>query len=596
MKRTTTFIASILFAVSLSAQINPVKISKNLDIAEKEKVIRSGDEVLSHLMINPNPYIFSNKSSKGSTETEIGYTTYDLQTNSSVQNRLVVHEDGTMSAAWTISEEMNSSWTDRGTGYNYFDGTSWSQNGAGQPGSQNPRLEDSRVGWPSLLALENGGECAITHSTENSYLNIASRGSIGSGTWTNTNISEDYLIWNRSAVGGPDGNSIHLVALTEPMGTNWSGQLYNGVNGALLYYRSLDGGVTWDITNMQLLEMDSLNFIGFNGDNYAIAAKGETIALAYFNGWADSFILKSTDNGDTWTKTIFIDFPVDLYDLDSGVDLDADGTTDTMYSTTGSGAILIDNNDIVHVTYGDMRILDTDLSDGSSSYFPGTNGLMYWNENIGADTSGGTMVGPSLWNHENGIYIGASEDIDQSGTLDILEGGNYGTGLSTMPNMGIDANGVIWVSYSSAVENVVSVDGQNFRHIYITKSTDGGTTWSQSVDITPHDDWDGMQECVYGSMYPVVDDKIRIVYQKDFEPGNTLGADADIVDWNATVYLEVDTVGLFATSTSILEENNLYELNDNKIFDILGREWKSKFTDLPKGIYIRNGKKVFKTK
>ena len=86
------------------------------------------------------------------------------------------------------------------------------------------------------------------------------------------------------------------------MGTNWSGQLYNGVNGALLYYRSLDGGVTWDITNMQLLEMDSLNFIGFGGDNYAIAAKGETIALAYFNGWADSFILKSTDNGDTLTN------------------------------------------------------------------------------------------------------------------------------------------------------------------------------------------------------------------------------------------------------------------------------------------------------
>jgi len=596
MKRTTTFIASILFAVSLSAQINPIKISKNLDIAEKEKVIRSGDEMLSYLMINPNPYIFSNISPKGSTETEIGYTTYDLQTNNSVQNRLIIHEDGTMSATWTISEEMNSSWTDRGTGYNYFDGTSWSQNGAGQPGSQNPRLEDSRAGWPSLLALENGGECAISHSTENSYLNIASRGSIGSGTWTNTNISEDYLIWNRSAVGGPDGNSIHLVALTEPMGTNWSGQLYNGVNGAILYYRSLDGGVTWDITNMQLLEMDSLNFIGFGGDNYAIAAKGETIALAYFNGWADSFILKSTDNGDTWTKTIFIDFPVDLYDIDSGIDLDADGTTDTMYSTTGSGAILIDNNDMVHVTYGDMRILDADLSDDQSSYFPGTNGLMYWNENIGADTSGGTFISSSLWDHGNGIYIGGSEDIDQSGTLDILEGGNYGSGLSTMPNMGIDANGVIWVSYSSAVENIVSVDGQNFRHIYITKSTDGGTTWSESVDITPQDDWDGMQECVYGSMYPVVDDKIRIVYQKDFEPGNTLGADADIVDWNATVYLEVDTVGLFSTSTSILEENNLYEVNDNKIFDILGREWKSNFADLPKGIYIRNGKKVFKTK
>jgi len=596
MKKTFTFIASFLFVASLYAQINPIKISKSLDIVEKEKVIRSGDEVLSHLMINPNPYTFSNTSSKASTEIEIGYTTYDLQTNNSVQNRLVVHEDGTMSAAWTISEELNSTWSDRGTGYNYFDGTSWSQNGASSPGSQNPRLEDSRVGWPSLLKLGNGGECAITHSTQNSYLNIASRSTIGSGTWSNINISEDYLIWNRSAVGGPDGNSIHLIALTEPSGGTFTGTPYEGLDGALLYYRSLDGGVSWDIQNMILPGMDSTNFTGYGGDNYAIAAKGETIAFAYFNGWADSFIMKSTDNGDTWTKTIFIDFPVDLYDIDSGIDQDADGTIDTMYSTTGSGAILIDNNDMVHVTYGDMRILDADLTDAGSSYFPGTNGLMYWNENIGVDTSGGSMVSPSLWDHGNGLYIAQSEDLDQSGTLDILEGGNYGSGLSTMPNMGIDANGVIWVSFSSAVENIVNVDGQNFRHIYITKSTDGGLTWSASVDVTPHDDWDGMQECVYGSMYPIVDDKIRIVYQKDFEPGNTLGADADIVDWNATVYLEIDTLGLFSTNTSIIEENHIHPVNDNKIFDILGREWKSKFENLPKGVFIRNGKKMFKTK
>ena len=40
-----------------------------------------------------------------------------------VQNRIVVHDNGTMSAAWTMSSELNSSWSDRGTGYNYFDGT-----------------------------------------------------------------------------------------------------------------------------------------------------------------------------------------------------------------------------------------------------------------------------------------------------------------------------------------------------------------------------------------------------------------------------------------------------------------------------------------
>ena len=45
-------------------------------------------------------------------------------------------------------------------------------------------------------------------------------------------------------------------------------------------------------------------------------------------------------------------------------------------------------------------------------------------------------------------------------------------------------------------------------------------------------------------MNNIVDDKIRIVYQKDFEPGLARG-DEDIIDLNEIVYLEIDTAGLF---------------------------------------------------
>ena len=33
----------------------------------------------------------------------------------------------------------------------------------------------------------------------------------------------------------------------EPHGGTWTGQLWHGLNGALLYFRDLDGGVNWDI-------------------------------------------------------------------------------------------------------------------------------------------------------------------------------------------------------------------------------------------------------------------------------------------------------------------------------------------------------------
>lgn len=55
-----------------------------------------------------------------------------------------------------------------------------------------------------------------------------------------------------------------------------------------------------------------------------------------------------------------------------------------------------------------------------------------------------------------------------------------------------------------------------------------------------------------------------------------------------------DTGGGGATTIPelTLEKENI----DMRIFDVLGREWKRSFANLPKGIYIINGRKVLKTK
>ena len=82
-------------------------------------------------MVNP-AYTFYSGNSKNTTEVEIGWTSYDL-INNSVQNRILVHDDGTMSAVWTMSAELNSVWSDRGTGYNFYDGSSWSVSSPNPP-------------------------------------------------------------------------------------------------------------------------------------------------------------------------------------------------------------------------------------------------------------------------------------------------------------------------------------------------------------------------------------------------------------------------------------------------------------------------------
>ena len=606
MKKTTTLIASFFFAVILSAQIVPGQNHKGSIKAIDDQKIMKGDENLSHLMLHPNPHthaVMNSKSSSFPSEV-IGYTTYDLQSNGSVQNRLDVHDDGTISAGWTMSKEFNTTYSDRGTGYNYFDGTSWI-NQIVQPTDQVDRIETSRVGWASVFGLGNGEERVITHSTSLNVLNQASRTSIGTGAWTDANIGEFYMIWNRSVAGGLDGNTIHMIALTEPMGTGWSGSLYNGLNGALLYFRSQDGGAIWDIDTMQLPTMDTAHFLGFSADDYAISAKGETVVVAYFNDWGDSFIVKSTDNGDSWTNTTFLNFPHDKYAIDEGLDLDSDGILDQVYSTDNSGALIIDDQGMAHVFYGIMMYADDDLSDGSSSWFPLTNGIAYWNESYGADNTPPTVHAgdTSLWYSDmmNDHWIAEAPDLNGDpnvGGVDEVGGyALYYRSQASMPSAGLSSNGEIYMTFSGYTETVDN-GSQVFRHIYVTKSTDGGTTWKTPVDITPHDDWDGMQECVYGSLSPVVDDKLRLIYQLDFEPGLAVQGDEDLVDWNAIHFLEVDTVGLFDNTTppvSILEAEDFNNRN-GRVFDILGREWKTNFADLPQGMYIIDGKKVFKNK
>ena len=50
------------------------------------------------------------------------------------------------------------------------------------------------------------------------------------------------------------------------------------------------------------------------------------------------------------------------------------------------------------------------------------------------------------------------------------------------------------------------------------------------------------------------------------------------------------------SSTAITEITIEKEIKENRIFDVLGRQWNVSFVDLPKGVYIINNRKVLKTK
>jgi hypothetical protein len=458
-------------------------------------------------------------------ETIIGLTQYDLQSNGAVQNRLA-KTGNQLSAAWTMS--LNATpFADRGTGYNFGDNGSWDE----EPFA---RLESDRVGWPSMIHTAGGKEIAITHAAF-APLNMVSR-DVNSGSWSESSIPTDVpdgMLWPRATAGGEDGNSLHVIAITTPVAND--GAVYQGVDGAILYYRSLDQGETWDIQDLLLPQLDSTQFLGFDGDSYAIHARGNKVAFAVFGDLMDSFVMISEDNGDTWTYTSLVDFPVDLYEVDAGLpeigdDWNEDGLFQEFFNTDGAGAILIDQEGQVHVTYGEMYYMDDDLTDTNFSYFPGVNGLRYWNEGFGPDSS---------------QTIAYTYDLDESGALELEDDlPLYFVGLSALPSMGCDEANNLYVSYHALMESHTN-GTQNFRHIYVVNSQDGGTTWSteNACDLTPDEDFDEV-EYIFASMAPDVDDNIHIIYQRDFEPGLHVRGDEDPVDVNDIVYLEMPVASL----------------------------------------------------
>lgn len=449
---------------------------------------------------------------------QIGMTNYDMQSNSSVARRIYYNEaDGSMAATWIQYQgsTMPGSPT-RGTGYNYFDGTEW-VNGEGVATT----VEGStRTGWGNLAVTAGGKQVVISHGANDL---VMASGSYGSTTWTVGNVpsSTDYT-WPRTAVGGADGNTIHLI-------TDITDASLAVVD--FVYLKSEDQGVTWEQKAISDLTVPG-------GDSYAIDANGNTVAFVQFGDWDNTVLYKSTNNGETWTSKVIADFPKNApYDLSDGpiIDADADNIADTLMVTDGCGSIVIDNNGVVHVTFGQMKVWDEEIEttgDPTSSYFPYTDGLIYWNDTMEEGEWTGGTTSPDYHN----LYISSEADtiaftpdlnndsIWNVPTVEELAFGQYYISLSSMSNMAIDEENNIYVTYSTVYEgaNYLAQDAypnpQQYRHIEIIKSKDGGMTWSQPIKITG--DEFPQSENVYCNIHrEVIDGVLYFQYQTDSEPG-----------------------------------------------------------------------------
>lgn len=481
MKRFTILILAMICASFAMAQS---RFARSTETAVQLKAIKNQDA--------PAQPVNSVANSKAVLEDNLGTTWYDMQTNASVDTRITVYPDGTIGAAW-IRGTTNSN--ERGTGYNYFDATSWGP-------APTSRIENDRTGWPSYAPLGPSGEIVIAHL--NDGLKVSQRPVKGTGTWNQTVMmgpaGATDISWPRIMTSGPNNNYIHMLVNTYVV--------YEGLDLAILYYRSLDGGVTWDKDGVILPQMTSADYDGFNGDQMAWGTPhGDTIYFIVSGPWVDTFIMQSNDNGNTWNK-----IPI----LSNANKKLAPGITDVppFTSSDGACAVELDKSGVFHVAFG---IGGGYMAGGDKYIYVNRNGLVYWNSTM-------PMVEDSLdldVLEANGQLLGAVYNGPNPGDT-IIDIPGYRVGMSSWPQISIDDWNNIYFLWSAATPGNPSPDPYNYRHLW------GRAKFRDKAEMTPQIDLnEGVMYMFMEFAYPamakrILNDKLAIMYQSAPEPGSNI--------------------------------------------------------------------------
>jgi len=456
------------------------------------------------------------------------WTKYDLQTNSSTQNRIYLYPDGTIGGVGMMSHQDN--FSDRGTGVNFFDGSAW----GAQPET---RIESSKAGWPSYAPLGANGEICVTHHNTAGLI-VCTRATKGTGAWTETILVGPAgavdISWPRVITTGPDHMTVHIICLTYVE--------YQGLDLALLYYRSQDGGQTWDIQHQILDGMTSADYLGFGGDAYNWAApKGDTICFAFGDSWNDLAIMKSNDAGDNWEKTVIWPCPYNMWE---GGD-----TTGIFWCVDGSVSVALDNDGKAHVVTGLQRANGDDQ--GNKFWYPFTDGLLYWNEDM---PTWPEVLDPE-WLDENGYYIGWVQDtmVFYQQTSELAY---YFCSLSSHPTVMVDMANHVYVIWDG-VTTYKDANSYMLRHIYARAMVNG--QWRDAIVDLTSDFLYQFVECAYPSISPTSTmDKLQILFQGDDEAGVYLngqqGAQGQSgITNNDIIYLNPNKMDIINPGTGITE-------------------------------------------
>lgn len=513
---------AIAVAMTGFAQRPVMQKSSVADIAAKRQKTVVKDDLVPPMSFDGEVMTkaVTTRTNRGWTEYETMATYYDLQSNSMLGNRIATWKDGSVAVTATWDFSGVTSYPDRGTGYNYFDGEDW-----GEWPEEN--VEGFFSGWPSIAPLGDG-EILASHGGGN--INIFKRETKGEGDWNQVATIEGAT-WPRIATTG-DGQYVHVICCESV--TETVPEFNDPVSRNEVYYsRSTDGGQTFSPKAFPpMVDVEGMYKKDIAADDYMIATNGNTIAILFASNTFDVFYIISHDNGETWEKQIVAPFPYDhaIYWGQTALTHD----TDSIWGCDNSASIAIDNEGTVHVTFGLTRWVPSPYNDagtqqwGYYTYWPYTQGLVYWNSNFtneqggheiplfgdwsgdaeliaqdpnwtlnGANGISNTMNPDRLWEMAersglNDLYVFGFLDEDHNDTVDSYyeywssdNSQVYRTlGIATQPAVSVDENNNVMVLFNVLSQRVHQQRNFYYRSAYVTFKDYKGTWFENAMNLT----------------------------------------------------------------------------------------------------------------
>jgi len=297
---------------------------------------------------------------------------------------------------------------------------------------------------------------------------------------------------------------------------------YMGMTSATVYSRSTDGGESWDIENMIIDGMGIDDYLVIAADEYVWADQvGDNIAFLVMGIWHDMFMMKSTDNGDTWEKTVIWEHPYPFFDWNTTI-------TDTFFCMDQSASIALGSDGKAHVVFGISRVAHFEIGT-TYNYWPYVEGIGYWNEDMDAFSDDLDALAPPrystliVFSSLDYNYIGWMQDVDGDGEVTLTDDimSYRSLGPCTMPSIAVDELGV-FVLFAATTETYI-IENYNYKHIW-ARAMDASGIWWYFLDLS-NDIVHIFDECIYPQLASKTDWNIHYIYNADPTPGLALDED-----------------------------------------------------------------------